>query len=71
MEDQDSVYLTKEEREVEGYHAAISANMNGLSSSKAFQDIYFNHPQFGECIFSGFYRKDGNMHKKMILTSKR
>jgi hypothetical protein len=41
------VYLTQEERLEEGYHAAVSANMNGLTSSKAFQDVFFHHPQFG------------------------
>jgi len=39
------IYL--EERKAEGYHAAVSANMNGLWSTKAFQDTFFHHPQFG------------------------
>ena len=63
MEDQEFVYLTNEEKVEEGYHAAVSANMNGLSSSKAFQDVFFRHPQFGE------FKIVGNLESESHKTS--
>jgi len=41
------IFTYEEERKAEGYHAAVSANMNGLWTTKAFQDTFFHHPQFG------------------------
>ena len=55
MEDQEFVYLTNEEKVEEGYHAAVSA--------KAFQDVFFRHPQFGE------FKIVGNLESESHKTS--
>ena len=47
--DQESVYLTKDVYRREGYHAMASANMNGLKSFRAIEEVYFNHPVVGNC----------------------
>ncbi len=41
VDDQESVYLTNDELKAEGYHAMISANMNGLRS---FRAVYVSVP---------------------------
>ncbi len=46
--DQEAVYITHDEYKREGYHAMASANLNGLQSFKAIEDIYFNHPVVGK-----------------------
>jgi hypothetical protein len=47
VDDQDSVYLTKDELKSEGYHALVSANLNGMYSFKVVQELFLHHPVIG------------------------
>ena len=47
VDDQESVYLTKDELKAEGYHGMASANVNGIYNFKLVEDIFLHHPTYG------------------------
>jgi hypothetical protein len=46
--DQESVYLTEEERKREGFADIVSANHIGDFDTTSTHKVFFNHPIFGE-----------------------